>query len=109
MGKAASHVIPHPLDDAMAKKATDKAFESYAERFASYNPTANWTSDKRAEIGFSVKGVTLDGVIELRPKEIHLSLEVPFFARPFKKKALDVIEDQIKQWVAKAQNGELDD
>lgn len=109
MGKAASHVIPHPLDDAMAKKATEKAFESYRERFEAYNPTANWTSDKRSEISFSVKGVTLDGVIELKPKEIHLALEVPFFARPFKKKALSIIEDQIKLWVDKAEKGELDD
>ena len=34
-------------------------------------------------------------------------LDVPFLLRPFKKKAIDVIEQEIKKWVKKAENGEV--
>ena len=104
----AAHVIRHDLDDAMAKKATEKAFAEYQERFAEYQPTANWVNDQRAEIHFSAKGVGLDGAIELHPGEIHLELDVPLLFRPFKKKALGVIESQISGWITRAKAGELD-
>lgn len=104
----ATHVIKHDLDLATARKATDEAFAAYAERFADYNPTAEWVSDERAEIGFSAKGIKLTGAVELKPREIHLELDVPLLFRPFRKKALQVIEDQIELWVDKAKRGELD-
>ncbi len=103
------HVIKHKLPDAMARKATDKAFAAYQERFSEYSPTANWVSDERAEISFNAKGIKLDGAIELRPGEIGLELDVPMLFRPFKKKALGVIEEQIQVWIGKAEAGELDE
>lgn len=104
----ASHVIRHDLDVATAKRATEKAFAGYKERFANYNPTASWVSDNRAEIGFSAKGVKLSGAIQIEPGEIHLELDVPFIFRPLRGKALDIIEEQIQMWVDKAKSGELD-
>ncbi len=101
-------VIPHNLDPAKARQATTKALESYGERFSDYSPTANWVQDNRCEISFSVKGKSLDGAMELHPSEIHLELDVPFLFRPFKKKALGVIKDQIELWIGKAETGELD-
>lgn len=105
---AEKQIIKHDLDVPTAKKATEKAFAGYKERFAEYNPTADWVTDTRAEIGFSAKGMKLDGAVELHPGEIHLELDVPFLLKPFRKKALSVIEDQINMWVEKAKNGELD-
>ena len=66
-------------------------------------------TDQRAEISFSAKGLTLEGAIELRPTEIELELDVPFLFRPFKNKALGVIEEQIQEWIGKAEAGELDE
>lgn len=105
----ARHVIPHPLDLATAKKATEKAFAGYKERFASYNPTADWVSDTRAEIGFSAKGVKLDGAVELEPDQIVLELEVPFLFRMFQGKALKIVEEEITEWIERAKAGELDE
>lgn len=105
---AEKQIIKHDLDVATAKKATEKAFAGYKERFAEYNPTADWVTDTRAEIGFSAKGMKLDGAVELHPGEIHLELDVPFLLKPFRKKALSVIEEQINMWVQKAKDGELD-
>jgi hypothetical protein len=103
------HIIPHRLDPAMAKKATEKAFSVYQERFTEFSPKADWVTDQRAEISFSAKGLTLEGAIELRPTEIELELDVPFLFRPFKNKALGVIEEQIQEWIGKAEAGELDE
>ncbi|HJK91652.1 MAG TPA: polyhydroxyalkanoic acid system family protein [Polyangiaceae bacterium LLY-WYZ-15_(1-7)] len=101
------HSVEHDLDLATAKKATQKAFESYSERFEKYNPTANWSSETQCDVSFTVKGVKLDGALELKPKSIEMDLQVPLLFRPFKNKALDVVEREVRKWVEKARNGEL--
>lgn len=101
-------VIVHGLDKPLAKKATVKAFESYKERFAEFNPQDTWVTEDKADVSFSVKGVALKGGIEVREKEIELELTVPLLLRPFQKRALGVIEEEVREWVEKARKGELD-
>ncbi len=103
------HTIEHPLPIDTAKKACEKAFESYAERFSKYNPTADWVTDHRAEVGFEAKGAKLGGTLELKEKAITLEMDVPFLFKPFRNKAMEVIEREIREWIGKAENGELDD
>ena len=102
------HVVKHDLDQATAKKAAEKAWEAYSEKYAKYHPKATWTSDTHADIQFSVKGMTLKGALDLEPKGIAMDLEVPFVLRVFKKQAIDVIEREIQKWIDKAKAGELD-
>ncbi len=102
------HTIKHDLDMELAKKACVKAFEAYAEKFAKYSPTADWKSDTQADIGFDAKGVKLGGTVGLRPNEIDVEMNVPFLFRPFQSKAIDLVEGEIRKWVDKAKNGELD-
>jgi len=102
------HTIKHDLDLALAKKACVKAFEAYSEKFEKYSPTAVWKSDTQAEIGFDAKGVKLGGTVGLRPKEIDVEMNVPFLFKPFQSKAIDLVEGEIRKWVEKAKNGELD-
>jgi hypothetical protein len=102
-------IIPHDLDPAKARRATEKALEAYAERFTKFAPTADWVTDERCEISFTVKRKKLQGAMELHPGQIHLELTVPLLFRPFKKRALGVIQEQIETWIGKAQSGELDD
>ncbi len=101
------HVVPHNLGQEKAKQVAQAAFESYQQRYAKYQPAANWINDKRAEITFNVKGLKLAGVMEVNPTEIEMELDVPFVLRPFKGKALSVIEEEIKKWISKATAGEL--
>lgn len=103
------HVIKHDLDMDLLKKATQHAMDAYGERFSDYNPTATWNSDTNATISFTAKGVSLEGELDLRPKEIELSLDVPFVFRVFKKRALAIIDEEITKWIDKAERGELDD
>lgn len=101
------HAVIHDLDLATSRQVTEKAWESYRERFAHYNPTIKWETDRRAVVGFRAKGVALTGSLELREGAIDMDLEVPFLLKPFRKKALDVIEREIRHWVEKAKRGDL--
>jgi hypothetical protein len=101
------HKIHHGLDPELAKKACDKAMEAYSARFSDYNPTFRWKDDRRGELAFSAKGVTVKGEIEVQGPDIFVELEVPFILRIFKGKAMKVIDEEVKKWVEKARNGEL--
>lgn len=103
------HTIEHSLPFDMAKKAAEKAFNAYAERFAKYNPTATWKDERSADVGFEAKGVKLGGAVTLRDGAIDLEMDVPFLFKPFRSKALEIIEGEIRNWIDKAQKGELDD
>lgn len=101
------HRVTHDLDFETAKHVTEKAFESYSERFANYSPTLEWVTEKKARITFTAKGMSMEGAITLMDGVIDLVLEVPFIFRPFRKKAIEIIENEIQKWIEKAKAGEL--
>ncbi len=96
------HQVTHALGQPKAKQIAVQALDSYKKRFAEYDPYCEWVSEYSAKIGFSVKGVKLNGAIDVLPSAFDLDLDVPFLLRPFKGKALAVIEEEIKSWIAKA-------
>jgi hypothetical protein len=101
------HRVSHDLDFETAKRVTNKAFESYSERFSNYSPTLDWVTEQKAKITFTAKGVSLDGNITLHEGAIEMGLDVPFIFKPFKKKAIQIIEDEIQKWIDKARAGEI--
>ncbi len=101
------HSVPHDLGQERAKRVTDAAWSSYSKRFDKYSPTMSWVSDDEAKIGFTAKGFSLDGAIQVRPNSIDLLLDVPFLLRPFQKMAIGVIEQEIRSWIQKSENGEI--
>lgn len=101
------HSVPHDLTHALAREATRHALESYRARFPEFKPQGQWTSEDRVELSFSVMGSTLKGVVDVLPKQIDLELDVPMMFRPFRGKALEVIEEEIRAWIRKARAGEL--
>lgn len=101
------HSFPHSLDRDTAKQAAEKAWAVYQERFAKFNPTMTWEDTHRAAVGFSAKGVKVEGQLEVKDSTIEMELEVPFLLRPFKKKAVDIIGSEIQHWVEKAKSGDM--
>jgi hypothetical protein len=101
------HQIPHDLDVSLAKEVATRAFESYRARFADYHPKLQWMGERDARIEFQVKGLRLSGSIGILPRAIELELDVPFVFRLFKNKAVEVIEREVRAWLAKAKAGEL--
>ncbi len=101
------HQIAHDLDENVAKEVAVRAFESYQQRFSDYHPRLEWVGDRDARIEFRVKGIKLHGSIGILPRAIELDLDVPFVFRIFKGRAVDVIEREVRNWIAKAKRGEL--
>jgi hypothetical protein len=101
------HSVSHSLGRETARKVARAAFEAYAKRFSEYNPRTIWRSDDAADISFSVKGITLNGAVAVAERSIDLDLNVPFLLKPFKGKAVAVIEKEIREWIAKAERGEI--
>jgi hypothetical protein len=101
------HVIQHDLDAPLAKLATDRAFAEYRSRYPAYAPALAWTSDGRADVTFNAKGVKLNGNIHVGAGSVALEMDVPFLFRPFQKKAMEIIEREVRVWLNKAKNGEL--
>ena len=101
------HRVPHDLTLDLAKKAADRARQSYRERFPEYDPQDTWADEKTAHVEFKAKGMSMKGIFEILPDAVEMDMEVPLLLRPFKQKALDVVEKQIVEWIAKAKRGEL--
>ena len=101
------HAVKHDLAPDVAKSVLEKALASYKERFPEYKPTATWKGDKHVDVTFSVKGMQVDGKIDLEPGQIVMDLDVPFLLKPFKKQAIEIVEGQIQKWIQKAKSGEI--
>jgi hypothetical protein len=101
------HIVPHDLSIEMAKKVTEKAWETYSAKYANYNPTMRWATDTRSEVSFQAKGLTVRGSMDILPNGVAIDLEVPFILLPFKKKTIEVVEEEIREWIAKAKAGEV--
>ncbi len=101
------HTVPHDVGRELAKKATVAAMASYSDKYGAYSPRTTWTGDYTATVVVHVKGLSLDGKIEVRDREIALSMDVPFLLRPFKARALQVIEREIGHWMSRAKAGEF--
>jgi hypothetical protein len=100
-------MVPHDLSFDLAKKAADAALQSYKQRFPDYDPQVTWSDEKTAHVALKAKGMAMKGIFEINADNIAMDMEVPFLLKPFKQKALEVIEEQIKMWIAKAKSGEL--
>ena|SRR5258706_14299466 len=99
------HSVPHDLGQERAKQVTEKALNTYAEKFSKYHPKTTWLSPNKAQIAFSVKGMSLSGTVDVRDKAIDLDLDVPFLLRPFQGQAVSVIEGEIRSWLSKEKAG----
>jgi hypothetical protein len=101
------HRIEHDLSPELAHKAIERAIQSYSEKFSAYQPKADWVKPDEVHIGFNAKGVKISGEIKLVPQALLVDMDVPLLLRPFRKKAIDAIEAQVRVWIAKAHAGEL--
>ena len=101
------HSVSHDLGQERAKQAAEAAIKSYGQTFAKYSPQTRWVTPNRADISFTVKGISLSGSIEVLAKTIDLDMDVPFLLRPFKNQALSVIEGEIREWIVKARAGQI--
>lgn len=94
------HVIHHHLDVAHSRRVADRALEHYVQRYAKYEPSVRWIDERRAEVAFKAKGLSLKGSVELQPGAITVDLDVPFLFRAFRGTAIRIIETEIRKVLA---------
>jgi hypothetical protein len=102
------HTIKHELGPEQLRRAVHRFAETYCQRYPQYEPTTEWQDDDHVEVRFRVKGIKLAGVLELKPAEIAIDLDVPLPLRLFRGKALQTIEETVEPWLEAAKRGELD-
>ena len=103
------HLVRHDLEPELARRTAERALESYAEDFQEYQPTVHWSRADRAEVSFAARGLVVKGFLEVGAQSYLLQLKVPFLLRIFEKRAVEVIEGEILEWVGRAKNGDLGD
>jgi len=101
------HVVHHDLEPELARRVAERAFASYAERYAKYEPKLTWQSATRARASFHAVGITLGGTVDLDPGAIAIELDVPWIVRPFTGRAIAVVEREVRFWEQAAKSGQL--
>ena len=92
------HYFNHNLNQDDATMLTKEALDSYCDKYSEFQPKVAW-NNHQAEIALVVAGSKLKGVVEVEPGRIGLDMNIPFLLRPFKKKAIDVIQKEITTWM----------
>jgi len=103
------HRITHDLSIDLARRATRAALNAYKASFPQFSPGDSWITEDRAEVWFVTPVGRIEGAITVDDKAVLLALDkLPWAARPFRRQAVRIIEDEVKAWIEKARNGELD-
>ena len=52
----------------------------------------------------------IEGSVTVEGAAVLLTIDkLPWAARPFRRQAVKIIDDEVKSWIVKAKNGQLDD
>jgi hypothetical protein len=84
-----------------AQALAHRAIDAYAQRFSKYAPTCAWPTENQAEITFTVKTMELRGGLTVMSDRFVIWLDVPLLLRPFQRRAVHVIDDEVRGWLAK--------
>jgi len=94
------HIIPHTLSMTELTENAKKAIAEYTTKYAQYEPQFSWEGDSKISLKFSTKGISIQGIVLLSPKELKLELDVPFLLRMFKNKAIEIIDKEAQKWLS---------
>jgi hypothetical protein len=101
------HEMTHDLSTELARKVTERAFESYRQKYADFAPSLTWVSENAARASFFARGVELRGTVELAPGTISFDLDVPIMLRMFQGKAVAILGRELTLWLERAKKGEF--
>jgi hypothetical protein len=91
------HVIEHNLEIPRSKQLAERAFADYKRRYAKYSPKLEWLDERRAQFGFTAKGMSVTGTVELRTGALEVDMDVPFVLRVFKQPAMRILDREVKR------------
>ena len=100
--------FPHNIGLPTAKTILQAAHKAYAEEYKAYKPTIAWKDDTHAEVIFQIGSSKLRATFVLTPTHYQIEMvNVPMLFQPFVPKALAIIENELKIWLAKAKAGQI--
>ena len=102
-----THSVTHDVDLSVARRATRLAFEEYQRKLAAYSPKISWADENHVKVGFNIRGVSIHGAVELHDHQIDLEMDIPLLLRPFQKRAMTVLDGEIRAWLARVHAGEV--
>ncbi len=102
------YVAKHGIADLdRVKTVIEKAYGSYKERLADYNPDLTWKGDRNATVSFTVMKKTIETDFEITTDEIRIEGNIPFLFKPFESKIEKVVGGEVDKWIEKAKSGEI--
>lgn len=89
-----SVAIPHDASVDEIKSVVDESLDKLIKNFEGKNPSKNWDGSK-CEYSFSSLGFSIKGDVDVKDKEIVVSVQLPFAAMIFKDKVEKAIKKQM--------------
>ncbi len=99
--------FPHNIGLPLAKAVLQAAHKAYAEKYKDYKPSITWLGDTKADVIFKVGSSSLKASFVLTPEVYQIEMNVPMLFQPFVPKALGIIQDELKIWLAEAKAGKI--
>ncbi len=103
------HAIAHDLTVDQARRAVNKAFESYLVEMQEYHPKMVWLDDAETQalVRLTIKGKTIDVKFVLASEEVKIEADLPLFWKAFTGKIKAVLGEEVQKWIDKVKAGEL--
>ncbi len=101
------HIVPHDLDEALARKTVERALLSYRSRYPHATVDLAWSDEATAQLTIGAKGVEVKGSLHIGTRALTFDFHVPLLLKPFKQKAIAVIDREVSSWIERAKAGEL--
>lgn len=94
------HVIAHDLGEAGARSMTERALVHYRQRYPHAAMDLDWLDEQTAAVSVGVKGIRVNGKLIIGPRSLTFDVALPLMLKPFKQKAIDVLEREAKHWLS---------
>lgn len=100
--------VKHGMSDMdRVRTVIEKAYESYQQRLADYDPSLSWKNDREAVVSFTIMKKKLEALFQIDQEEVRVEGDVPFLFRPFEGKIKQVLGQEVERWIGKAKAGEI--
>lgn len=100
--------VKHGMSDMdRVRTVIEKAYESYQQRLADYDPSLSWKNDREAIVSFTIMKKKLEALFQIDQEEVRVEGDVPFLFRPFEGKIKQVLGQEVERWIGKAKAGEI--
>lgn len=97
----------HDLSIDLASKATRAALDFYGKKYPTADITVDWQTPRKGLVGFTALGARVEGVLDVLPAAIQVSVDVPARLKLFEGMVVNLVGVEIQKCIAQAKAGTL--